>query len=106
VCRRCPFLSYTGSLDTPESVFELAFNLSSTAALSIRTWSFGGGRNATGQVIPAGGFDPLVALFSGPVSTASIVTIGGNPAADADTLLSFTGNCPPAGFVVIGTDRQ
>ena len=27
------------------------------------TWSYGGGTNAAGQVIPSGGFDPILSLF-------------------------------------------
>src|ERR1017187_4495706 len=92
------FASFTGTLATPESVFEQVFTLSAPANLEIQTWSFGGGTNAAGTPILAGGFDPLVALFSGPLATATIYLTGGNPAGDADTLSSFTGNCPPAGM--------
>ena len=101
------FLSYTGSLASSDAVFEATFSLSSTSNVAIQTWGFGGGTNAAGTVIAAGGFDPMVALFSGPVASAAIYTIAGNPAADADTLvnppISFVGNCPPAGLVTIGT---
>jgi uncharacterized repeat protein (TIGR01451 family) len=93
----------SGTRASPEAVFEQTFTLSATSNLRIVTFSFGGGTNAAGQVIPPGGFDPLVALFSGPPSTASIVLNAGKPAGDADTLSNFVGNCPPAGTVVIGT---
>jgi uncharacterized repeat protein (TIGR01451 family) len=93
----------SGTLASPEAVFEQTFTLSATSNLRIVTLSFGGGTNAAGQVIPPGGFDPLVALFSGPPSTASIFVNAANPAGDADTLSNFVGNCPPAGTVVIGT---
>jgi uncharacterized repeat protein (TIGR01451 family) len=96
-------LSMSGTLATPEAVFQQTFTLSATSNLRIVTLSFGGGINAAGQVIPPGGFDPLVALFSGPPATASIFVNAGNPAGDADTLSNFVGNCPPAGTVVIGT---
>jgi hypothetical protein len=97
------FISDTGSLATSTSTFEQSFALSSTSTIDIETWGFGGGTNAAGQVIPAGGFDSLVALFSGSGPTASIVLVGGNPAASGDTLTSFSPNCPPSGFVTIGT---
>jgi hypothetical protein len=79
--------------------------------VTFQTWGFGGGTNAGGQVIPAGGFDPLIALFSGPVATATMYVDGsGNPLADADNLLnspwSYVGNCPPAGTVAIGSDND
>jgi hypothetical protein len=96
-------VSDTGSLATSTSTFEQTFSLSSTSTIDIETWGFGGGTNAAGQLIPAGGFDSLVALFSGSGPTASIILVGGNPAASADTLSSFSPNCPPAGDVTIGT---
>jgi hypothetical protein len=84
-------------------VFVQTFTISAPSTLRIVTFSFGGGTNAAGQVFPPGRFDPLIALFSGPPATASIFVSAGNPAADADTLTNFVGNCPPAGTVVIGT---
>jgi hypothetical protein len=104
-------LSYTGTLSTPESVFETTFILTASDTVTFQTWGFGGGTNAAGQVIPAGGFDPLIALFSGPPATASMVVDGSSdPLADADNLnnppWSFVGNCPPAGTVNIGGDND
>ena len=104
-------LSFTGALSSPEGVFETTFNLTAPSTVTFQTWSFGGGTNALGQAIPAGGFDPLIALFNGPVATATMYVDGsGNPLADADNLLnppwSFVGNCPPAGTVAIGTDHD
>jgi hypothetical protein len=101
----------TGTLTTPESVFETTFALPASSTVTFQTWGFGGGTNAGGQVIPAGGFDPLIALFSGPVATASMYVDGsGNPLADSDNLQnppwSFVGNCPPAVTVAIGSDSD
>ena len=95
-------LFYAGALATPEDIFTQTFTIAVTQDIAIATWGFGGG-TVSGNVIPAGGFDPLVALYAGDLSTASIVTVAGNPAADADTLSTFVGNCPPAGLVTIGT---
>jgi hypothetical protein len=102
---------FTGTLATPESVFETVFTLPSSSVVTFQTWGFGGGMNAGGQVIPAGGFDPLISLFAGPVATATMyVDSSGNPLADADNLLnppwSYVGNCPPAGTVAIGSDND
>ena len=104
-------LSFTGTLATPESVFETTFSVASASTVTFQTWGFGGGTNAAGQVIPAGGFDPLISLFAGSAATATIYVDGsGNPLADADNLLnapwSFVGNCPPAGTVAIGSDND
>jgi hypothetical protein len=105
------FLTYTGALSTPQSVLEATFALTTTDTVTVQTWGFGGGTNAAGAVIPAGGFDPLIALFNGFGPTATIATDGsGNPLADADNLFnppwSFMGNCPPAGTAAIGTDNN
>jgi hypothetical protein len=104
-------LSYTGTLSTPEDVFETTFTLTAADTVTLQTWGFGGGTNAAGQVIAAGGFDPLIALFSGIGPSATIVVDGSNnPLADADNLLnppwSFVGNCGPAGLVNIGGDSD
>jgi hypothetical protein len=96
--------SYTGTLSTAESVFEQTFTLGVTQDVTIETFGFGGGVNGQATLIAAGGFDPLVALFSGTGAAATIVTDTlGNPIAGADTLTGSVGNCPPAGFVTIGT---
>jgi hypothetical protein len=104
-------ISFTGTLSSPEDVFETTFTLTAADTVTFQTWGFGGGTNAAGQVIPAGGFDSLIALFSGPVATATMYVDGfGNPLADADNLSnppwSYVGNCPPAGLVAIGTDND
>ena len=104
-------LSYTGTLGSPEDVFEVPFTLSSTSTVTVQTWGFGGGVNANGQTIGAGGFDPLIALFSGTGSSATMVTdLSGNPLIDADNLINppwaFVGNCPSAGLVAIGSNND
>jgi hypothetical protein len=103
--------SFTGTLSSPEDASETTFSLTAADTVTIQTWGFGGGTNASAQVIMAGGFDPLIALFDGPVATATMATDGSaNPLADADNLLnppwSYVGNCPPAGTVAIGTDND
>jgi hypothetical protein len=103
--------SYTGTLSTPEDLFETTFTLTASGTVTIQTWGFGGGTNGANQVIAAGGFDPLIALFSGTGPSATMVTDGSeNPLADSDNLFnppwSYVGNCPPAGTVAIGADND
>jgi hypothetical protein len=71
---RASSFSFTGTLNDPTEVFTTTFTLSGTSDVSIQTWGFGGGTHAAGTVIPAGGFDPLIALFSGTGSSATILT--------------------------------
>jgi len=96
-------LSFTDSLASPTSTFETTFNVVGTGDVTIQTFGFGGGTNAAGQTIPAGGFDSTVALFSGSGNSASIVMIGTNPAGSSDLTSLFSPGCPPAGMVTIGT---
>lgn len=106
-------LSFTGTLTTPTTDFEATFNLLSPGNIIIQTWGFGGsglapgGTNAAGNVILAGGFDPMISLFTGPAATAAILVVGGNPVASADNLFglppAFTPACPPGSLVAIGS---
>jgi hypothetical protein len=104
-------LSFTGTLNTAEDTFEAGFTLSAADTITFQTWGFGGGTNAAGQSISAGGFDPLIALYNGSGPTATMAVDGSlNPLADADNLnnapWSYVGNCPPAGTVAIGSNND
>jgi hypothetical protein len=92
-------ISYTGTLASPDdSSTAITVTLASAGNLELQTWGFGGGTNAAGGVIPAGGFDPFVGVFAGVGSTA--VLINGT----SDVLTNYSGftGCPPAGMVDIG----
>jgi hypothetical protein len=99
--------SSTGTLASSTDTVSLVFVVggSSSENVTIQTLGFGGGVNAAGQTIVAGGFDPFVGVFSGTGSTAAIVTDGmGDPFGTSDALSNFGGfaGCPPAGTVDIG----
>jgi hypothetical protein len=97
-------ISCTGTLDTPEDVFLETFTLTGTESLEIQTYGFGGGTNAAGTVIPSGGFDSMISLFSGPATDANVLTDNfGNPISSADTSSLFSPGCPPAGLVTVGS---
>jgi hypothetical protein len=97
-------VSAAGNFTTPEDVFLETFTLTGSAAVTVQTYGFGGGTNAAGAAIPSGGFDSLVALFSGPPTSASILMSGGNSIASDPTTTQFSPGCPPAGTVAIGTE--
>jgi PEP-CTERM motif-containing protein len=103
---RADTVSLTGNLPSASTDFQYVFTLTTSSSVTVKTWGFGGGVNAAGNTIAAGGFDPLVALFSGSGNSASIVLDAfGNEAAGADNLaggLLGVPNCPPAGTVSIG----
>ena len=94
--------SYTGTLANSTDSYSLVFNVGGTSNenVTIQTWGFGGGVNAAGQTIAAGGFDPFVGIFSGTGSAATILTDGlGDPYGTSDALSNYAGfiGCPPAG---------
>lgn len=57
-------VSFTGMFTQDDNVQLFNFSLGAAATVSIRTLSYAGGTNAAGSVIPAGGFDPSLTLFS------------------------------------------
>jgi hypothetical protein len=56
----------TGSFLQDDNQKEFDFTLNTPATVIVQTWSFAGGTNANGQVIPAGGFAPVLTLFLDP----------------------------------------
>ncbi len=69
-------LSFSGNLAGDNDVQLFSFTLAADSDVTLRTWSYAGGTNAAGSLIGAGGFDPIVSLFSGTGGTA--VLIGAN----------------------------
>jgi hypothetical protein len=56
--------SFTGAFDQDDDIRLFSFDLAATSLVTLQTWSYGGGTNAEGAVIPGGGFHPVVSLFS------------------------------------------
>jgi len=89
-------ISKTGTFGTPEDTETLTLTLTSTGDVTLQTYGFGGGTNAAGTLISAGGFDPFVGLFSGTGSSATLIN------GTSDVLSNYTSGCPPAGTVTVG----
>src|SRR5688572_14519625 len=90
--------SFTGTFAQDDSMQSFLLSLSAPSDLTLRTWSYAGGTNAAGSAIPAGGFDPIVSLFSLPAgSIVGISDQGIGVAADpstgseSDSLLELSG---------------
>jgi hypothetical protein len=90
-------LSLTGALNNTEASFSVPVTLVTTGTINLQTYGFGGGTNAAGSVIPAGGFDPFVGLFEGTGSTAAFLD------GTSDILTNYSPGCPPAGTRTIGS---
>ena len=54
---------FTGSLTTDDQLEQFMFSLSSPGTVTAITYGYAGGTNVASQVIPAGGFDPWLAIF-------------------------------------------
>jgi hypothetical protein len=120
---RATSISFTGTFahDTDLATFTFTL-LSPTAGVALRTWSYAGGTNAAGDVIPSGGFEPVLNLYmadgtqmnpgmSGPCTSP----LTGNPVADLlpdpttsacgdvyyPTTLSFPGGIWSAGTYIV-----
>lgn len=89
-------VSYTGTLASSADSFLTTLNLASAGTVTLQTYGFGGGVNAAGTTIAAGGFDPFIGLFSGTGDGA--VFINGT----SDVLTNYTMGCPPAGTAILG----
>jgi hypothetical protein len=76
---RADSVSFTGTFQDPNQVFEDSFSLSQTSNLVAQSYGYGGsagapgGTNAAGTVIAAGGFDSYLSLFSGAGPTATFL---------------------------------
>jgi hypothetical protein len=55
--------SFTGSLTDADEIAALPF-ISTGSELTFKSFSYNGGTNAAGTVIPAGGFSPLLTIFT------------------------------------------
>ena len=57
-------VSFTGTFTHDTDLQTFTFTLAHpTAGVALRTWSYAGGTNAAGQVIPSGGFEPYLNLY-------------------------------------------
>ncbi len=55
--------SFTGIFTQDDDVQLFSFVVGALSTVTLLTYSYAGGTNAAGAVIPAGGFDPILALF-------------------------------------------
>ena len=63
--------SLVGSFSQDSDVQLIRLSVTAVSSVSIRTLSYAGGTNASGLVIPEGGFDPYLALFD---SSGALIT--------------------------------
>jgi hypothetical protein len=56
--------SFTGSFTNDSNVQLFNFTVGAPSTVTLLTYSYAGGTNSAGTVIPEGGFDPILALFN------------------------------------------
>jgi len=84
--------SFTGTF-VQDDQLEIFLFTAPSASTVIQTWSYAGGTNANGQVIPAGGFDPVLSVFDATGGlTASSLLIGTNNDGTGVAIDPATGN--------------
>ena len=64
--------SFTGTFSQDDDIFLIPFTLGADQNVTLRTLSYAGGTNAAGALVPAGGFDPILSLFT---SAGSLVAV-------------------------------
>jgi hypothetical protein len=55
--------SFTGTFSADDEVQTFNFTANGASTITLRTYSYAGGTQADGNVVSAGGFDPILALF-------------------------------------------
>ncbi len=106
-------LSIVGSLAAgdPNEVFVYEVTVGLGGSLTIQSWGYGGGVNAAGTIVPSGGLDGYLSIFSGSGPGAAFLASdddsGCPPGAAtplcADPRLALTGLAPGAYTIALST---
>lgn len=81
--------SFTGNFTADNTVQAFTFAVGAASSVTLRSLSYAGGVNGAGTTIARGGFDPILALFSGVGPTATYINQnddGGSGQVPADPL--------------------
>jgi hypothetical protein len=94
-------ISFTGQFSKDDDVQLFQFSLANETIVSMQTWSFAGGLNVAGSIIPGGGFAPALSLFdaSGSQDLLGLDT-GGFPPSNCGPRNIDSGFCLDAYMVV------
>src|SRR5215467_11270763 len=71
-CSFADTVSFSGNFSADDDVWQYILNLSKGGNVTAQTWSYAGGTNGNGAVIPSGGFAPELTLFD---STGALLAI-------------------------------
>ena len=82
-------LSFTGSFTADDDVQLFFFTADGVSTVVLRTYSYAGGVQADGNVVPRGGFDPNLALFDSGGALLGQNDDGGSAPVDPFTAFAF-----------------
>jgi hypothetical protein len=71
--------SFTGNFLLDNDLQKFIFTIASPGTVTMQTWSFAGGTNINGSLVPAGGFAPVLALFDSTGTIVGNFDEGGTP---------------------------
>jgi hypothetical protein len=74
-------LVFSGTFTRDDEIRLLSFTINGTAPVTIETFSYAGGVDTAGHVIPRGGFDPVFGLFT---AAGALVGVGDDGATRID----------------------
>src|SRR5437763_15142639 len=57
--------AFTGPFQQDDNLQLFTFSVNASTAVTLQTWSYGGGTDALGQAISSGGFYTVLSLYSG-----------------------------------------
>ena len=80
--------SFSGLFSADDDVRLFSFSIADSSTVTLRTYGYGGGAQADGNVVPAGGFDPALTLFD---SAGLMIDFDDDGAASLDTVDPETG---------------
>lgn len=89
---QCASFSFTGTFNRDDNVRLFGFTLTAPSTVTLETWSYGGGTDAAGQVIPRGGFSTVLSVFSGSGALIGFQVNGGCPPQNIDPSTGLCGD--------------
>jgi hypothetical protein len=88
--------SFTGTFQQDDNVQLFDFGLAASTAVTLETWSYGGGTDALGQMISSGGFYTVLSLYSGAGNFIDSNFASGTPPCAGGNVDPVSGLCGDA----------
>ena len=83
-------LSFEGTFSSDDNIQYFQVDLGPNSSLTVTTFGYAGGTNGNGMVIPAGGFDPALALFD---PSGNLIEVNDDAPCSIVNMDPVTGEC-------------